>query len=148
MLLEHHTDTTRMPSCPCQLVSLPTFTDDRGSLSVVEAGDHVSFPIKRIYYIYDTPALMARGGHGHRELQQLIVAVHGHFEIRLDDGYRKWSFHLDRPDFGLYLGPRLWRDLVSFSPGAVALVLASRHYEEADYYRDYRDFRTAVRGGS
>jgi len=126
-------------------MDLPTFTNTDGRLSVIEGREDVDFAIERIYYLYDVPTTAARGAHGHRELQQLIVAVHGQVEVRLDDGYRQWSYLLDRPDRGLYIGPMLWRDLVNFSPGAVALVLASHHYDANDYYHDLGEFRAAAR---
>ncbi|MDV6011626.1 FdtA/QdtA family cupin domain-containing protein [Haloechinothrix sp. LS1_15] len=130
---------------PCRLIELPEYVDPRGRLSVVEADKDVAFDIKRVYYLYDLPNATVRGAHGHRELEQLVIALHGEFDVMVDDGYRQARFHLDRPSTGLYIGPMVWRDLLGFSSGAVGLVLASMHYDEADYYRDYEEFLRAAR---
>ncbi|MCO1574786.1 MULTISPECIES: sugar 3,4-ketoisomerase [unclassified Crossiella] len=130
---------------PCRMVDLPEHNDPRGNLCVVEAGKEIKFDIKRVYYLYDLPATTIRGAHGHRNLEQLIVAVHGKFDITVDDGEYRDRFHLDNPSRGLYVGPMVWRNLINFSPGAVGLVLASTHYDEADYYREYADFQRDAR---
>jgi hypothetical protein len=113
---------------------------------VIEGEDCVPFAIARVYYLYGVPAGAKRGGHGHRELFQLLVATSGSFDVRLDDGAEKRSITLDRPSEGLLLTPMIWRELDNFSPGAVCMVLASAPYEESDYYREYDDFLAAVRG--
>ncbi|MFC4147305.1 FdtA/QdtA family cupin domain-containing protein [Micromonospora mangrovi] len=125
---------------PCRLVEIEQHTDDRGKLSVVEGGSTVGFPIRRVYYLHDTRSGTERGGHAHRALEQLIIAVHGSFTVRLDDGRQRAEYHLDDPGTGLYVGPMVWRDLVDFSAHGVCLVLASQHYDESDYYRNYDDF--------
>lgn len=125
---------------PCRLIQLTEFADPRGRLAVVQTGQDIDFPIKRVYYLYDMPSGTLRGAHAHRNLEQLIVAVHGGFDVCLDDGRNKAGFRLDDPSVGLYIGPMVWRDLVNFSAGAVCLVLASLPYDEGDYYRDYTDF--------
>lgn len=129
----------------CRLVDLPQFEDPRGSLSVVEAGIDIDFEIRRVYYLYDLPVSTVRGAHAHRTLRQLVIAVHGCFEVTVDDGHATDTFRLDHPSRGLYIGPMVWRDLVNFSPGAVGLVLAAEHYDERDYFREYEDFLRAVR---
>ena len=130
---------------PCHLVQLNEHSDPRGSLSVVEAGKDIDFEIQRVYYLYGLPLSTVRGAHGHRDLQQLVIAVHGRFEVVVDDGVNKNSFRLDHPSRGLYIGPMVWRDLINFSEGAVGVVLASSHYDESDYYRDYADFLADAR---
>ncbi|QWF78539.1 sugar 3,4-ketoisomerase [Amycolatopsis sp. CA-230715] len=130
---------------PCRIVQLNEFSDPRGSLSVVETGKDIDFDIERVYYLYGLPVATVRGAHGHRNLQQLVIAVHGRFEVIVDDGKNKQSFSLDHPSRGLYIGPMVWRDLINFSEGAVGVVLASSHYDEADYYRDYADFLNDAR---
>lgn len=127
------------------IIQLPKFSDPRGNLSIVEAGLHTPFDIKRVYYLYDMPAEAERGAHGHKILQQLIIPLAGSFEITLDDGYSKKSFYLKRPWEGLYIPPMRWRELNNFSSGAVCLVLASEHYDEKDYFRDYNAFLKAVK---
>lgn len=120
---------------------LRTFNDERGSLTALEPRDGVlDFEIRRIYYLHGITEGQTRGAHAHRELEQLIIAVHGRFELLLDNGTHQELFILDRPDEGLRI-PRLhWRELRSFSEGAVALVLASQAYDESDYIRDYNEF--------
>ncbi|WP_298183201.1 FdtA/QdtA family cupin domain-containing protein [Saccharomonospora sp.] len=132
-------------SLPWRTIRLPEHADPRGSLAVVESGKDVLFDIKRVYYLYDLPISTVRGAHGHRMLEQLIIAVHGQFEIELDDGFHTARVRLDHPATGLYIGPMVWRNLVNFSAGAVGLVLASAHYDESDYYRDYPSFLAAAR---
>ena len=109
-------------------------------MTVVENGITLPFDVKRVYYLYDIPGGEGRGAHAHRELEQLIVAASGSFTVTLDDGNTKRSFFLNRPYQGLYVKPGLWRDLVDFSSGAVAMVLASEVYQKEDYIRDYNDF--------
>ena len=124
----------------CRLISLPKIQDPRGNLTFIEGGAHVDFPIQRVYYLYDVPGGSERGGHAHKELQQLIIAMSGSFDVLLDDGVEKTKFHLNRSYFGLYVPPMVWRELDNFSSGSVCLVLASEYYDESDYYRDYREF--------
>lgn len=125
----------------CTMVELDKHHSDRnGNLTVVENGATLPFDVKRVYYIYDVPGGESRGAHAHKELEQLIVAASGSFTVTLDDGKSKRSFFLNRPYQGLYVKPGLWRDLVDFSSGAVAMVLASDVYKKEDYIRDYSDF--------
>lgn len=128
----------------CKVIDLPRFTDARGSLSFLEGEKHVPFSISRIYYLYDVPPDAERGAHAHKDLEQLIIAISGSFDVILDDGSGKRRFSLSRPDRGLYVCPMIWRDLVDFSPGAVCLVLASKPYDEKDYFRDYEEFHLAA----
>ena len=125
----------------CSIVELDKHHSDRkGNLTVVQNGETLPFDVKRVYYIYDVPGGESRGAHAHRELEQLIVAASGSFTVTLDDGNYKRSFFLNRPYQGLYVKPGLWRDLVDFSSGAVAMVLASAVYKKEDYIRDYSEF--------
>lgn len=93
-----------------------------------------------MYYLYDVPGGAERGGHAHKELHQLIIAMSGSFDVMLDDGYNKKRFHLNRSYQGLYICPMIWRELDNFSSGSVCMVLASERFDEADYYRDYETF--------
>jgi dTDP-4-dehydrorhamnose 3,5-epimerase-like enzyme len=124
----------------CQLLRLPQVNDGRGSLSFIEAQRHVPFVFERIYYLYDIPCGSMRGAHAHKQLEQLMIAISGSFDVELDDGFAKKTVHLSRPDEGLYICPMIWRDLKSFSDGAVCMVIASKKYDEADYFRSYGDF--------
>lgn len=128
----------------CRIIDIPRIANPQGSLSVVEGSHHVDFPIKRIYYLYDVPGGARRGGHAHKNLRQLIIAMSGSFDIHLDDGTAKKTFHLNRSYCGLYITPMIWRELDNFSSGSVCLVLASEVYDEFDYYRNYDDFRRAL----
>jgi len=126
----------------CRLIDLPKISDPRGNLSFIEGGRHIPFDIKRVYYIYDVPGGSDRGSHAHKKLHQFIVAMSGSFDVVLDDGEEKKRFHLNRSYYGLYVCPMMWRELDNFSSGAVCMVLASAHYDETDYIRDYSQFRT------
>ena len=125
----------------CRLVELDKHHSDRkGNLTVVGNGIDVPFDVKRVYYLYDMPGGESRGGHAHKALFQLILAVSGSFSVTLDDGTDKKTFVLNRPYQGLLVVPGIWRTLDDFSSGAVCLVLASEKYDEADYLRDYEEF--------
>jgi len=124
----------------CHLINLPKITDPRGNLSFIEGGQHIPFDIKRVYYLYDVPGGSDRGSHAHKNLHQFIVAMSGSFDVVLDDGKDKKRFQLNRSYRGLYVCPMMWRDLDNFSSGAVCMVLASTHYDEKDYIRDYSQF--------
>lgn len=126
----------------CKIIELPKISDPRGNLTFVEANRHVPFDIKRVYYLYDVPGGGERGGHAHKALHQLIIAMSGSFDVVLDDGRQKRRVHLARSYYGLYVCPMIWRELDNFSSGAVCMVLASNIYEESDYYRDYGQFKT------
>lgn len=133
-----------MPLAQCEMVSLSKKIDDRGNLVFVESKQHVPFEIKRVYYLYDISTGATRAGHGHKALQQLIIAASGSFTVHLDDGRNKTSIQLNDPSQGLYICPMVWREIDGFSSGSVCLVLASLHYDEEDYYRDYDKFLNAV----
>ncbi len=124
------------------IIELPKVHDPRGNLSFIEGGHHIPFDIRRAYYIYDVPGGESRGGHAHKTLQQLIVAVAGSFTVNLDDGQTRLSFFLNHPWLGLYIPPGYWRTLDDFSSGAVCMVLASEHYDTEDYIYEYTDFLT------
>jgi len=128
----------------CRLIELPKIVDARGNLSFIEGERHVPFAIKRVYYLYDVPGGETRAGHGHRTLQQLMIAISGSFDVILDDGRSTRTLQLNRSFLGLYICPGIWRELVNFSSGAVCLVLASEYYDAADYLRDYEEFRSFV----
>lgn len=115
-------------------------SDRKGNISVVENGVSVPFNTERVYYLYDIPGGESRGAHAHKELYQLVVAASGSFDVVLDDGMNKKRFTLNRPYYGLFVVPGMWRDLENFSSGSVCLVLASMVYLETDYIRNYDEF--------
>jgi hypothetical protein len=128
----------------CRTVELPRVYRPEGSLTAVHGRGEVPFDIARVYYLYDVPGGSERGGHAHRELHQLIIAMSGSFDVHLDDGTARATFHLNRSYVGLYVCPMIWRAIDNFSSGSVCMVLASHHYSEGDYYRDYDEFRSAA----
>lgn len=135
------------------MVDLPQIHDPRGDLTFVEGGNHIPFEIRRVYYLYNVPVDLynvpvdsERGGHAHRELEQVVFALSGSFRMKIDDGTTKSEFWLRDPRKGLYISRMIWREMDAFSQGAVCMVLASHRYDEADYFRDYDAFLTAVKG--
>jgi hypothetical protein len=128
----------------CRIVDLPRVADPRGNLTFVEGDNHVPFPIARVYYLYDVPGGTSRGGHAHRELEALIIAAAGSFEVSVDDGEHQERFFLNRSYHGLLVPRMVWRELDNFSSGGVCLVLASAAYDEADYIRDPAEFRSTA----
>ena len=124
----------------CRIIELPKISDPRGNLTFIEGSQQVPFDIQRVYYLYDVPGGSERGGHAHRDLHQLIIAMSGSFDVVLDDGIEKKTFHLNRSYYGLYVSSMVWRELDNFSSGSVSMVLASNKYTEDDYIRDYQEF--------
>lgn len=131
-----------------RIIDFPIVHEPRGNLSFIEGERQIPFPIKRVYYLYDVPGGAVRGGHAHKELHQVIIALSGSFDVILDDGTTRQKMSLNRSYHGLYLPNMIWRELENFSSGAVCLVLASEFYLEEDYYRDIREFRMAVETGA
>ncbi|MDQ6472054.1 FdtA/QdtA family cupin domain-containing protein [Flavobacterium sp. LHD-80] len=124
----------------CGLIELNKIHNRAGNITIIEENKSVPFSIERIYYLYDIPGNESRGGHGHKELHQLIVAASGSFSITLNDGHIKRTFFLNNPNVGLLIVPGIWRELDDFSSGSVCLVLASHLYKESDYIRDLQEF--------
>lgn len=123
-----------------RIVELPKYADPRGNLSFVEQLNHIPFEIKRTYWIYDVPGGENRGGHAFKQNEEFILALSGAFEVIVDDGQSKRKFELNRSYYGLYVPAGLWRSMVNFSTNSLALELASKHYDENDYVRDYQEF--------
>lgn len=134
----------------CMTLQLPRVQDARGDLTFIESTfgnrkGHLPFEIRRVYYLYNVPGGSMRGGHAHLSLHQYAIAMHGSFDMVMDDGQHRKRFHLDSAHQALYIPPMVWHELENFSAGAVCLVLASDIYDEADYLRHYGDFLHALR---
>ena len=108
-------------------------------MSVIES-DVIPYEIKRVYYLYDVPSGAERGGHSHKEQQELLVALSGSFDVVLNDGDDEKVVTLNKPFEGLLITSGIWRELKNFSSGAVCLVVASDIYIEEDYIRDFDTF--------
>jgi hypothetical protein len=132
----------------CRIIELPRIADPRGNLTFLESDAQVPFDIARVFYLYDVPGGEARGAHAHRQLEQLVIAAAGSFDVVVDNGERQARFSLNRSYYGLYLPRMTWAHLENFSSGSVSLVLASLPYDEADYYRDYDTYLAALRAES
>jgi len=123
-----------------QIINLPKIPDRRGNLTFFEGNNHIPFPIKRTYWIYDVPGGETRGGHAFREQQEFIIALSGSFDVVIDDGNERQIFHLNRSYYGLYVPNGIWRQMENFSTNSLGLVVASTTYNENDYIWDYEQF--------
>lgn len=122
-----------------EIIDIPKIENILGNIAVVE-NDVIPFDIKRVYYLYDIPSSSKRGGHSHKKLQQIVIAISGSFNVVLKDGNTIRTITLNKPDKGLLVQNNIWRELENFSAGAVCLVLASDVFEEKDYIRDFDEF--------
>ena len=127
-----------------RLINMKVFGDERGKLISLESNKNIPFEIKRVYYIYDTIPDFERGKHAHKNLEQIIIAIDGSCQFVLDDGKTREELWLNRPDVGLYIGKNMWREMRHFSYGCKLMVLASEHYDEKEYIRDYKKFLEIV----
>lgn len=119
----------------CRMISFKRIAGEFGALTPIEGEQDVPFQIRRVYYITDVPRETARGFHAHRQLEQVLLCLHGSVKIRVKTPYEETVIPLRENSDGLYIGHMVWREMFDFSPGAVLLVLASQHYTEADYIR-------------
>ena len=136
--MEHLADFTVFD---CPVVDFPKIHNRAGNITPLQNLIDVPFSIKRVYYIYDVPGGESRGAHAHRELEQLLIAASGSFDVHLDDGISKRTIHLNRPYYGLHIKPGIWRDIDNFSSGSICLALVSEVYKESDYIRSYEEFK-------
>lgn len=127
-----------------EIINIPKIEDRRGNLSVIEK-DCIPFDIKRVYYLYDVPSGAYRGGHSHKEQLEFLIALSGSFEVTLNDGNSKERIMLNKPNKGLLIPTGIWRELENFSSGAVCLVLASDVFDEEDYIRNFKTFKSSKR---
>ncbi len=129
-----------------RLIELPKINDPRGNLTFIESGQHVPFEVKRNYWIYDVPSGMWRDGHAFKTQQEFIVALSGSFDVVVNDGHAEKTFHLARPQIGLYVPAMTWRHIDNFSTNSVALILADTFYDAGDYIEDFDAFKTLKNG--
>lgn len=144
-MYEQHPDSpTVRQTSGARLLSFPIVPDRRGNLTFVEGERHVPFDIKRVFYLYDVPGGESRAGHALKDVDQVLIAMSGSFDVVLDDGHIRETVTLNRSYFGLFIPSLVWRELENFSSGAVCLVLASQRYSEDAYHRDYDGFLAAL----
>ena len=124
-----------------RIIALPKYDDPRGNLTFIESGVHVPFEVMRNYWIYDVPSGMWRDGHAFKRQQELLIALSGSFDVVVQDGTGEKTFHLSRPQIGLYIPHMTWRHINNFSTNSVALVLTSTYYDEDDYIVDLEQFK-------
>ena len=127
-----------------KIIDIPKITNSKGNIGVIE-NDTVPFEVKRVYYLFDVPSGTKRGGHAHKKLKQVILAISGSFDVVLKDGKSKETITLNRPDKGLLIENNIWRELENFSSGSVCLVLASEEFSEDDYIRSYKEYLSFVK---
>lgn len=127
-----------------KIIDIPKINNTRGNIGVIE-NDTIPFDVKRVYYLFDVPSGAKRGGHAHKKLKQVILAISGSFDVVLKDGKSKEIVTLNRPDKGLLIENNIWRELENFSSGSVCLVLASEEFSENDYIRSYKDYLSFIK---
>lgn len=125
----------------CRLIELPSVEDPQGNLVFAEGERHIPFQIARAYHVYGVPAGAKRGGHAHREIEQLVICLNGGFEVAVDDGSHRRTFVMGDPRFALYLPPMAWHDLTGFAADSAYYVVSSGLYDESEYLRDYEEFQ-------
>lgn len=129
-----------------RLLELPRIASESGSITPVQGQIEVPFDIARVFFLYDIPAGAHRGGHAHREVEQVIVAAMGAISVELDDGRDRRTVELRQPNVGLYVPRMLWSELIDFASGSIAVVLASAPYDEEEYVRDHGEYLRLVGG--
>ena len=122
-----------------KIIDIPKINNKSGNIGVIE-NDTIPFDVKRVYYLFDIPSGAKRGGHAHKKLKQVLIAISGSFDVVLKDGKSKETITLNRPDKGLLIENNIWRELENFSSGSVCLVLASEEFSEDDYIRNYKEY--------
>jgi oxalate decarboxylase/phosphoglucose isomerase-like protein (cupin superfamily) len=126
-----------------KIIDIPKINNTRGNIGVIE-NDTIPFDVKRVYYLFDVPSGAKRGGHAHKKLKQVLIAISGSFDVVLKNGKSKEIVTLNRPDKGLLIENNIWRELENFSSGSVCLVLASEEFSENDYIRSYKDYLSFI----
>jgi len=127
-----------------KIIDIPKINNTKGNIGVIE-NETIPFEVKRVYYLFDIPSGAKRGGHAHKKLKQVLIAISGSFDVVLKDGKSKEIITLNRPDKGLLIENNIWRELENFSSGSVCLVLASEEFTEDDYIRNYKEYLSFVK---
>ena len=127
-----------------KIIDIPKINNTRGNIGVIE-NDTIPFDVKRVYYLFDVPSGAKRGGHAHKKLKQVLIAISGSFDVVLKNGKSKEIITLNRPDKGLLIENNIWRELENFSSGSVCLVFASEEFSENDYIRSYKDYLSNIK---
>jgi oxalate decarboxylase/phosphoglucose isomerase-like protein (cupin superfamily) len=127
-----------------KIIDIPKINNAKGNIGVIE-NDTIPFDVKRVYYLFDVPSGAKRGGHAHKKLKQVLIAISGSFDVVLKNGKSKEIITLNRPDKGLLIENNIWRELENFSSGSVCLVLASEEFSENDYIRSYKDYLSFIK---
>lgn len=130
----------------CRLLHFADLGDERGKLVVIEGGKAIPFQIQRVFYIYESDASVVRGQHANRESEFVLINVAGRSKVRITDGSEELVVELDRPMIGVYIPKMIWKDMYDFSEDSILLVLASTHYDEKEYVRDYEEYLKEVKG--
>lgn len=125
-----------------RIIDFRAFSSECGCLVPIEEMDDVPFDVKRIYYIFDVPEEERRGFHSHRNLEQVLICVHGSVSIYVKTPFEEDVVELNDPEKGLYIGPMVWREMFDWKDDGVLLVLASKHYDEGDYIRNYAAYES------
>ncbi|MES1198308.1 MAG: FdtA/QdtA family cupin domain-containing protein [Chitinophagaceae bacterium] len=128
------------------IIEFPKILDERGNLSFLQNGHQIPFEVERVYWIYDVPGGQQRGGHAYKELQEIIIALSGSFDVVLNDGKAEKKFTLNRSYYGLYVPKMIWRHLENFSTNSLAFIVADKSYDETDYIREFTDYKTEIIG--
>ena len=127
------------------LIDFPKVLDPRGNLSFLQNNDQIPFEMKRVYWVYDVPGGEQRGGHAFKNLQELVIALSGSFDVVLFDGEKETRISLNRSYYGLYIPNMMWRHLENFSTNALAFIAADQPFDENDYIRDIQEYKRHVK---
>lgn len=124
----------------CKILNFKDLGDERGKLVVIEGNQDIPFEIRRTFYIYDSDSTIVRGQHANRDSEFVLINVAGSSKVRITDGKEEFVVELNKPMMGVYIPKMVWKDMYDFSSDSVLLVLASTHYDGAEYIRDYDEY--------
>ena len=128
-----------------RIIEINKILDQRGNLSFLQSNKEVPFEIKRVYWIYDVPGGEMRGGHAYKNLNEVIIALSGSYDVVLHDGEKEYRYHLNRSYYGLYVPKMMWRHIENFSTNSLALILTDDLYKEDEYIRGFDAFKQMMK---